>query len=105
MTRVPDPADLRVALDQFGTDAKRWRECATTLGDAATIAGHLGLRSVDFGLTASVHSAYADLQQLIVDLLTGGAAECHSVAAALITARDTYQREEDANVHAIKGIW
>jgi hypothetical protein len=101
----PDKQDLRQALDQFGQDATRWRDCGDTLGQARARADDLALRAADFGPVRMVHGAYADTQQFVAMLLREGSSECDSVAGNLITARDSYQRDEDANVHKIKGIW
>jgi hypothetical protein len=103
--QAPDPAALRFALDQFGEDARRWRELSDVCETASRAADGLALRSVDFGMVAIVHSAYSDVQQLVATLLSDGATECDAIASNLIAARDTYQREEDANVHLFKGIW
>jgi hypothetical protein len=105
MTKPPSAEDLRVALDTLTTDSTRWDECAGILGEASVAADTLALREADFGLAFLVHSAYTEIQQWVTDLLGGGSRACTDVADALITARDTYRREEDANVHRIKEIW
>jgi hypothetical protein len=105
MSEAPPEGDLKFALEQFGSDAKKWREAAGVLSGAAGAADGLALRAPDFGVAFAVHSAYAEVQQLIVALLRGGVTSANTIADNLITARDTYQREEDANVHKIKGVW
>lgn len=103
----PEAGDLRAALEQFGIDATRWDDGGDTLTAARRSAEALTIASPAFGPAAwlGLSDAYAQVQQMIVELLGEGATEFSAVGAALITARDTYQREEDANVHMIKKIW
>lgn len=103
--QAPDPDALRFALDKFGEDAQRWQESAAVLGAASRVADGLALRILDFGMVPMVHGAYSEVQQLVVTLLSDGAAEGDAIASSLLAARDTYQQEEDANVHLFKGIW
>jgi hypothetical protein len=102
---APEPADLSYALGLFGPDAQHWREASDVLAAAARAAEGLDLHKHDFGVAFMVFEAYADVRNLVVDLLHGGGTAATTIADNLITARDTYQREEDANVHKLKGIW
>jgi hypothetical protein len=103
----PEPADLRFALSKFGEDAKRWDDNARVLGQAARSADALEIDALAFGPAAwlGVPEQYRLVQRMITDRLAEGERRLAEVAEALRTARDVYQREEDANVHRIKGIW
>jgi hypothetical protein len=103
----PEPADLRFALSRFGEDAGRWEADGRVLAQAAQNAAALEVEALAFGPAAwlGVPEQYRLVQQMITDRLGEGAQRFADVAAALRSARDTYQREEDDNVHRIKGVW
>lgn len=108
MTQTPpDRTDLLAALDQFGADADRWSTNGQTLGQAGQAAGGLTVDPLAFGPSAWLGLAdqYQGVQQMITDLLGEGSAQFAAISSTLITARDTYRREEDENVHMMKGIW
>ena len=103
----PEPADLRYAIERFTVDAQRWQDNATTLGDASAAAASITVDPLAFGPAVWLDMAdtYAQVHQMLVDRLREGGERFAEIADNLIQARDTYRREEENNVHQIRGIW
>lgn len=103
----PEPADLRYAIEQFAVDAQRWQDNATTLGDASAAAASITLDPLAFGPGTWLDMAdiYEQVHQMLIDRLHEGSDQFSGISDNLILARDTYQREEENNVHQIRGIW
>lgn len=103
----PDAGELKAALAKFGEDAKLWNEHKAALEKAKAGAEGLDIESLAFGpaVWVGLDARYREVQQMIIDRLGEGAREFGAIAGNLIKARDTYQREEEKNIHAIKKKW
>lgn len=96
---------LRAALEKFGDDAVLWEENSQQLSAAQSAASRLAIDSLAFGPAAWLGLAdrYHEVQQMIVDRLGEGSEVCSSVAANLISARDSIQRADETSDQAVQG--
>lgn len=105
MTR---PSDERIAasLGALRADADLWQSMAATVTEAGRAAAALGPRAGDFSAPgAELAETYARLRSKMVRLLDEASVNFAGVASALRTSADSYQAEEEAGVHRLRGIY
>jgi hypothetical protein len=104
----PSQGQIDVAIEALRDDAQKWRAAAGDLEIAAGVAGQMDLQAFHFsyvGDKVGVTDAYRALQDKLIDLLNGGAANFRSVAQALNLAADGYQQDDRNAVHRLKNVW
>jgi hypothetical protein len=97
-----------VAIQALRDDAQKWRAAAGELEIAARVAGEMDFQAFHFsyiGDKIGVTDAYRMLQDKMIDLLNGGAANFRNVAQALNTSADGYQEDDRNAVHRLKNVW
>ena len=104
----PSQGQVDVAIQALRDDAQKWRAAAGELEIAARVAGEMDFQAFHFsyiGDKIGVTEAYRLLQDKLIDLLNGGAANFRSVAQALNTSADDYQEDDRNAVHRLKNVW
>lgn len=103
---TPSPDDIHVALDALRADAMVWRTAANDVKRAARAAEGQVLPPASFtsrGLDLA--AAYEALRAELARLTSEAAANFDTVADALDKSADTYEAEEQRNVHRLRGIY
>ncbi|MGI5241372.1 hypothetical protein [Dactylosporangium sp. CA-139066] len=106
MAPPPSTETIAAGLAALRDDATAWLSAAADLARAAAApppldADEFGLAGEWSGLTA----VHADLRRQVADRLAEGARTGTATAAALNEAADGYERDEQAAVHGLLGIW
>jgi hypothetical protein len=104
----PSQGQIDVAIQSLRDDAQKWRAAAGELEIAAQVAGEMDLQAFHFsyiGDAIGVTEAYGKLQDKLIDLMNGGAANFRSVAEALTLAADGYQEDDRNAEHRIRNVW
>lgn len=107
MTQPTGP-QIAAALDAMRGDASMWRDMASQLREAATAADNLDLDKTEFsklGEMLGVVDLYQDVQARLAALIHQGADNFDATAAALTTAADGYEKDEQNAVHRFTGIY
>jgi hypothetical protein len=100
MTGEPTRPDVTVALDALEADAVRWSDAAADLRAAASAATGLVLEPAAFSFAGhAVAAAYEALRSRTARLLTEGADNLESIAAALRASAAAYAADEAAGAH------
>lgn len=94
---APTKDDIKIALDAMRADAGVWTNASDEMTAAGVASGNLILTQAQLGWAAQGHgivTAYTEVQQKIVLLLSGAQDEFDKVANSLRTAADTYEQQE-----------
>ena len=108
MTQPPSQDKIDVAIQSLRDDAQKWRFAAGELEIAAQIAEGMDFQAFHFsyiGDKIGITESYQRLQDKMIEVLTGGAANFRSVADALTVAAAGYQEDDRKAVHRLKGVW
>jgi len=104
----PSPQQVDVAIQALRDDAQKWRAAAGELEIAARVAAEMDFQAFHFsyiGDKIGVTDAYRMLQDKLIDLLNGGAANFRSVAQALNISANGYQEDDRNAEHRLKNVW
>jgi len=100
--------DIDVALQALRSDAQLWSTAAgnvdepkATIGSLALSGAEMSMYAVDLGLDRTYNNARTQM----IDMLGQGQQNFTNLSRALNAAADTYQREEEANLHLIEGTY
>ncbi|MEJ2859010.1 MULTISPECIES: type VII secretion target [unclassified Saccharothrix] len=99
--------DLSVALDAMRSDATAWETAADRLDAPSAAIGGLALTGADLSLWAvdrGLDRTYEEARTALDDMLGQAARAFRDLGAALRSAADTYEREEEANLHTLNKI-
>jgi hypothetical protein len=105
---APSGEQIAAAIDALRMDAGEWVEMADQMEAAANAAAGLGLGTFHFsglGHLLGIDEIYQDLQETIITLLKQGSVNLDNVAAALKTAADSYEQEDQDAVHRLRNIY
>ncbi|KAA2261488.1 hypothetical protein F0L68_17070 [Solihabitans fulvus] len=109
MSPTPNGKQVAVALDALRSDATTWDNAAADLtGGPRTTIGSLHLTPDDVSKWAADHgldATYNDARTKLEDIIKQAADNLHAVGTALRASADVYQRDEDANLHRLNGIY
>lgn len=95
-------SDIQTALEAMRSDAKIWDNAGEDLQAPRSAAGRVTITGADVSMWAAdrgLHATYESARAKLEDLLRQAADNFHSMADALRDSADTYQREEEANMH------
>ncbi|PKW18483.1 type VII secretion target [Saccharopolyspora spinosa] len=108
MSSPPSQSEIKVALEALRSDATVWANAAGTVSDPKSAAENLKLDSAQFSYIADkigVTDGYREIQEKIAGLLAEAEQNFTSIADALRACADTYQREDEAGVHALNNVY
>lgn len=101
-------SDIDVALEALRSDAKVWDGATDSLnGPIAAISG-LTLTGADFSMWAvdrGLDRTYDEARSALDTQLRQAAENFRKIAETLAQAADTYQREEEANLHTFNSTY
>jgi hypothetical protein len=93
----PDEEEVEAALADLSADAKKWLGFADVLDAAAAQAATLGLTGFELSYLAvedGIDQKYRSTQDLMISLLNQGRDAMTEMAAALVAAREDYERSD-----------
>lgn len=99
--------DVVVALEAMRADAKLWETASDKLKAPRSAIGELSLTANEFSLWAAergIDRTYEDARVALEDMLGQARTAFAALGASLRLAADTYEREEDANLHTMNKI-
>lgn len=99
--------DVSVALEAMRSDAAVWAAAADEVAAPYSVIGGLGLSDVEMSYWASsrgLDRTYNDARTALEDMLRQATEAFRSLGESLVNAADTYQREDDAHMHAMNKI-
>jgi hypothetical protein len=99
--------DVDVALEALRSDAGVWHTAAGNLTGPMNALAGLTLTGADVSMWAvdrGLDRTYDQARTAVIDLLRQGAENFTNLGNALAAAADTYQREEEANLHRFDSI-
>ncbi|GAA2832489.1 type VII secretion target [Crossiella cryophila] len=103
---APPTADqVRAATAALRDEADVWDRQAGEMGEVVTLAEAMRLNRVQAGLFQLVFDTYTEVVNQVVDRSGEGVRRMGEVANTLRQVADTYEREEAANLHRIKGLY
>jgi hypothetical protein len=98
---------LRVALEAMRSDATVWATASDNLDGPRSTIGGLVLTSADVSFWAVDHGldrTYNDARLALEDMLNQATQAFRSLSETLNAAANTYEAEEEANMHAMNNI-
>lgn len=105
MSTPPSKHDIEVATDTLRTESKVWSESSAMLRTIAGQAEQLRMSRVEFGIFQIIVADY----HLVVDAVTGrcqeGAERMDEIASTLHRVADTYDAEEQKNLHQLRHLY
>jgi hypothetical protein len=104
----PSSQQIAAALDAMRSDARMWNEMAGEMRAAAGVADRLDLTKLHFsklGDMLGMVDLYRGVQDRMIELMNQGADNFEATAAALTTAANGYEKDEQDNVHRFTGIY
>ncbi|HEX5596241.1 MAG TPA: hypothetical protein VFX61_09535 [Micromonosporaceae bacterium] len=106
MTSPFDSEQVSLALEALTRDAGKWTEHADVMAGAAREAASYSLTGFHIGYIPNQQGfgrMYAELQELLVRLLTEGETAMRDMGRALLTARDNYEQAERDSADRLLG--
>jgi hypothetical protein len=100
-------SDITVALEAMRADANLWSTAADTVESPQRAIGGLTLTGADFSVWAvdrNLDQTYENGRVVLEALLSKAIEAFHGLGESLRAAADTYQREDEANMHAMNRI-
>jgi hypothetical protein len=102
----PTGDEIRVATDTIRGEAAIWDECSATLATARESTWVMPIDGVPAGsIFAEFIASYNEVVALAHDRFRQGDAHTADVGTALRTVADTYDAEEQANLHALHNLY
>jgi len=96
--------DIDVALQALRSDAGTWHSAGDQLSGPISAIGGLTLTGADVSMWAvdrGLDATYEQARHAMARQLTQAAENFHKIGQTLGAAADTYEREEQANVHML----
>jgi hypothetical protein len=98
-------SDIEVALQAMRSDAQVWQTAAGSLDAPVGALGGLTLTGADvsmYGVDRGLDRTYENARTAVIDMLGQAKENFTNLANALSAAADTYQREEEQNLHTFE---
>lgn len=99
--------DVDVALAALRSDAEVWHTAAQDLNGPVNALGGLTLTGADvskWAVERGLDRTYDQARTTVIDMLGQATENFTNLGNALLAAADTYQREEEANLHRFESI-
>ncbi|MGW4113159.1 hypothetical protein ACWEFJ_20000 [Actinosynnema sp. NPDC004786] len=99
--------DVSVALEAMRSDATAWATAADNLDSPRSTISDLVLTGADVSMWAvdrGLDRTYNDARLALEDMLTQATEAFRRLGEALDAAANTYEAEEEANMHAMNSI-
>ncbi|MGX7827346.1 hypothetical protein ACTG9Q_19890 [Actinokineospora sp. 24-640] len=102
---IPSKQSIQVATDALRSEAGVWTAQSDVMTSIARKAEGLRLSRVEAGLFQVVFSAYEEALNTIVGRAGEGAARMTEMGTTLVQVANTYDQEEQANEHSLRGVY
>lgn len=102
---APSKKQLNVSIERMKTASTGWSATSHDLTQAGDKIAELKFSKLEAGIFQHAYQAYIDAASYVQDRMREGASETTNVSSTLKVNADTYQREEESNTHAIKGLY
>ncbi|MBV9846957.1 MAG: hypothetical protein JOZ47_18110 [Kutzneria sp.] len=105
---APSSEQVSVALEALRSDAGIWDKAADDLHTVTSAISGLTLRPEALSVWAveqGVDRTYGDARGKLEEILGQAADDFGQIAKALRTAADIYEREDEQNMHKLKGVY
>ncbi|CCH29152.1 type VII secretion target [Actinosynnema sp. NPDC047251] len=99
--------DIAVALEAMRSDAAAWESAADRVDGPRTAIDGFALTGADvskWAVDAGLDRTYDDARRTMESLLAQASATFRLIGEQLRAAADTYEREDEANMHALNKI-
>ncbi|WP_309115773.1 type VII secretion target [Saccharothrix sp.] len=99
--------DLSVALEAMRSDANTWATAADRLDAPSAAITGLTLTGADlsrWAVDSGLDRTYEQARTALEDVVAQAGRAFHDLSTTLRAAADTYEREEEANLHALNKI-
>ncbi|KRQ26892.1 MULTISPECIES: hypothetical protein [Mycobacteroides] len=102
---APSKKQLNVSIERMKTASNAWHAASEDLTKGSEKIADLKFSKLEAGIFQNAYQAYIDAASYVQDRMKEGASEAGNVSSTLQENAETYQREEDSNTHAIKGLY
>lgn len=102
---VPTPDQVRADTNALRAEAGVWDAQAAAMAGIPPKLEALSLTRLQAGIFQVVVDAYGQVHQQVLGRTSEGQQRMREVSATLRQVADTYDREEAAHLHALKGIY
>lgn len=105
MAPPPDKDEIVAAYEALEKDVYKWVAIAGVMDNAAREARSLGLSGFEIGylpMESGVGEKYNQVQELMISMLTQGAAAMQEIADALIKVREDYERSDQGSAYRVQ---
>jgi len=103
---APPTADqVKVATEALRYEAGVWDREADEIGKIPAKAEDIRLTRIEAGLFQVIFDTYGQVIDQVIARTGEGRTQMNAVADALRTVADTYEQEENAQVHRMKNIY
>ncbi|WJR35003.1 type VII secretion target [Mycobacteroides immunogenum] len=101
----PSKKQLNVSIARMNSASKGWQAVSSDLSQASDKISELKFSKLEAGIFQHAYQAYIDAASYVQERMKEGSSETSNISSVLKANADTYQREEDNNTHAIKGLY
>ena len=100
--------DIDVALQALRSDARLWSAAASSLDGPNTAIGGLALSGMEmsmYAVDAGLDRTYNNARNRLTEMLGQAEQNFTNLSKALLAAAETYEYEEEANMHLMEGTY
>jgi hypothetical protein len=101
----PTSDQVKVATEALRNEAGAWDREADEIGKIPAKAEDLRLNRIEAGLFQIIFDTYGQVIDQVIARAGEGRTQMNAVANTLRTVADTYEQEENAQVHKMKNIY
>lgn len=105
MVGTPSTDAIQLALQDLRNAAQNWANADFRLFKAGSGIPSVRISESEMGIFNEMRNRYKDCPEFVLSRLTEGQTACREIAEVLADGHDTYLREEQANVHAMKRLY
>jgi hypothetical protein len=101
----PSKQQVKVATDTLRNEATVWLTQSDTLTTIANKASGLSLTRLEAGVFQLIESPYDAMVTMITSHCREGSQRMEDIATTLRSVADTYEQEDNENLHAIDNLY
>lgn len=105
MVGTPSKDAILLALGDLRSSAQNWANAHYRLFNAGIAIPSVRISESEMGIFNEMRNRYRDCPEFVLARLTEGQTACKEIAEVLSDGHDTYLREEQASVHAMKRLY
>ncbi|MGX1806146.1 hypothetical protein ACWIGI_10570 [Nocardia sp. NPDC055321] len=105
MVGTPSRDAILLALSDLRGAAQNWANAHNRLVNASVAIPSVRISESEMGIFNEMRNRYRDCPEFVLARVTEGQTACREIAEVLADGHDTYLREEQANLHAMKRLY